>query len=104
MKRPKPKPPRAVRAWACGFGDGEFAVQQGQIPVFMKRADAKFDCEMANDLSRPVPVRLVPDTTPSAEAENRRLLRRAWRELKRSPFPEDRRLADEIDAALRRRR
>jgi hypothetical protein len=99
MKRPKPKPPRAVRAWAI-YSRGEIL----EFGAFNRLAVCPHRVGALNFGDRPVRVTIVPDATPSTEAENRRLLRRAWRELKRSPFPEDRRLADEIDAALRRRR
>lgn len=71
----KPKPPRPVRAWAPGLPDGALSVEQGQVPVFMSRKDAKFDCEMANDGSKPIRVTVVPDGATSAEAECRRLRR-----------------------------
>jgi len=113
MKPPKrPKPPRAVRAWAEELGracwrECRASAKTRKVTVtlqFERGNPAPYAHRIAE--SAVDALNSVPDATPSAEAEVRRfktLLRKASRELKTSPFPEDRRLADEIDAALRRR-
>lgn len=92
MTARKPKP---VRAW-CHTEKGKLDVKGVGIRPWKRVSCTK--C---------VRVTIVPDGTPSQDAEVRRLrrlLRNVWRELNVSGFETDNVLADRIDAALRGRR
>ena len=102
MTAPKPKP---VRAWAIYSRGGvipRHALTTSCLCVSPKRG--KF---LVGPGERVIRVTIVPDGTPSQDAEVRRLrrlLRNVWRELNVSGFETDNVLADRIDAALRGRR
>ena len=97
----KPRPPRPVRAWAIVQDDGTYS----ETPyLFIKTTKPNNSC--LSKTERMVRVTVVPEGATSAEAECarlRRLLRKASHELRPSAFPDDRALAKEIDAALRRK-
>jgi hypothetical protein len=93
-----------VRAWAIARDDGKFS----DAPyMFIKTT--KPHRSVAGKTERIVRVTIVPDGTPSAEAEVRKLRKALRRALKRLGGPRMcidygwQQVADEIDAALRRR-
>ena len=103
-KRPKPKPPRAVRAWAIADGRGKFSTAPY---LFIKTT--KPHRSVAGNGERIVRVTVSPDGEVCGAVAEVRRLRKALREVRKSVAGyiwtggTRHMLVTQIDAALRRR-